>query len=85
MPRLHVVNLVLPKLLDIGTLDEGRGKYGYTTCNVQGQRPHLGAVLTMDGEVFTLTATVTHMMLVLYHIRECAIFVGNMKEIACLH
>jgi hypothetical protein len=36
----------------------GRGKYGCTPCNVQGQRPHLGAVLTMDGEVLTLAATV---------------------------
>jgi hypothetical protein len=48
-------------------MDEGRGKYGCTACNVQEQRPHLGAVLTMDGETFTLAATVTHMMLVWYH------------------
>jgi hypothetical protein len=64
MPRLHVDNLVLPKLWDIGTGDEGRGKYGCTTCNVQGQRPHLGAVLTLDGEDMVLAATVTTMMLV---------------------
>jgi hypothetical protein len=51
-------------------MDEGRGKYGCKACSVQEQSPHLGAVLTMDGEMFGLAATVTHMMLVLYH--NCA-------------
>jgi hypothetical protein len=53
-------------------MDEGRGKYGCTTWDVQGQRPHLGAVLTMDGETLTLGATVTHGMLVWYH--KCAAY-----------
>jgi hypothetical protein len=64
MPRLHVDNLVSQKLWDIGTLDKGRGKYGWTTWDVLGQRPHLGAVLTMDGEMLSLTAPHTNMMLV---------------------
>jgi hypothetical protein len=43
-------------------LDEERGKYGCGTWDVQAQRPQLRAVLTMDGEVFTLAATLKHMM-----------------------
>jgi len=65
-PRLHVDNLVLPKLWDIGTGDEGLVKSGCTTWDVLVQRPHYTAVLTMDGEMFTLTATVTRGMLVLF-------------------
>jgi len=45
-------------------MDEGREKSGSTTCSVQVQRPHFIAVLTMDGEVLPLGATVTQVMLV---------------------
>ena len=61
MPRLHAVNLDLPKLWELRTMDEGRVRYGCTIWDVQGQKPHLEAVLTMDGE--TLVAAITIMMM----------------------
>lgn len=58
----HVDNLVLPQLLDFRTSDEGRVRYGCIICSVQAQKPHLVTVLTMDGELLGLTATVTPKM-----------------------
>jgi hypothetical protein len=45
-------------------MDMEKARYGWTTCSVKDQSPHLKAVLTMDGEVFTLIAQLTNMMLV---------------------
>jgi hypothetical protein len=41
-------------------------KYGWITWDVQDQRPHLRAVLTMDGVLLAITAPITNMMLVLF-------------------